>query len=48
VTIETDYGIDSNGDPYFEDTGATAGEEAALCFRPSDGKYVLVAYEENP
>lgn len=46
VTIDSDYGIDSLGEPYFNDLGATAGEEAALCFRPSDSKYVLVSYQE--
>lgn len=45
VTVETVWGIDGSGDPYYDDAGAAPGEEAALYWNPATGVYVLVSYD---
>jgi hypothetical protein len=44
VTIATDWGIDPSTGPYYDDTGADAGEEAALLYDYSTGDFVVVPY----
>lgn len=49
VTVETVWGVDEDG-PYYDGTGAAAGDEAALYWDPGAGGYLLVPYhfEESP
>lgn len=44
VSLTSKFGIDSNGDPYFNDAGVTSGEEAALMRDSSNGTYFLRPY----
>lgn len=44
VTASSNYGIDSNGVPYYDEDGAAEGEEAALGFDPHTGNFFLVPY----
>lgn len=45
VTVETVWGIDGSGDPYYDDAGAAPGEEAALYWNPATGVYTLVSFD---
>jgi hypothetical protein len=45
ITMATDWGVDGSGLPYYDDGGATAGEEAALFYDPLTDHYFLIAYE---
>lgn len=42
TTIATKWGLDGSG-PYFDDTGAVEGEEAALRIDPTTGEFVVSA-----
>ena len=44
VTLATDWGVDA-GQPYYDDAGAAAGDEAALFYDPLTGGYCLVTYD---
>lgn len=45
VTIASKWGHDGT-DPYFNDAGVTAGEEAALVFDPATRDFAVVPYQE--
>lgn len=42
IEIDWRWGIDPGGDPYFNSTGVTAGDEAILAFDPATGTHYLV------
>ena len=46
VTLTSVWGIDADdGQPYHDDAGATAGEEAALFYDPLNDYYTLITYD---
>lgn len=47
VTLDTPFGIDATGDPYHDDSGATAGEEALLVLDRATGTYSLIPWIDD-
>lgn len=47
ITLTSVWGVDSNGDPYFDSTNVVSGEEAALLIDPTDGTVHVVEVDET-
>jgi hypothetical protein len=44
VTLTTNWGVDGTT-PYYDDTGALVGDEAALFYDPLNDRYTLITYD---